>query len=102
MMPVNKCILRKISSALLLATGVFSILMSFISTEVSPLLGIGLLALGASWLMRRQLGMIVITIPALLGVEGLIGLATGIGITGSLGLVWLSAIRFLEDYPNLG
>lgn len=102
MMLANKCILRKLSSALLISTGVLAIIISILNPTVSPLLGVSMFALGASWLMRRELGLIAITIPALLGIEGLIGLATGIGLTGSLGLVWLAAIRFLEDYPRIG
>ena len=100
-MLANKCILRRLSSALLISTGILAIVISLINPTVSPLLGISMLALGASWLMRREIGMIAITIPALLGIEGLIGFATGIGLTGSFGLVWLCAIRFMEDYRGV-
>lgn len=97
--PANKCLLRRVCSALLIGTGALSTVVSLLQwSPVSPLLGVGLIALGISWLMSRETGLIAISIPAILGIEGLIGLSTGIGFMGSLGLVWLAVIRFLEDY----
>ena len=97
--PANKCILRKVSSITLVALGITMIVVNLLQVApASPLLGIGLAVLGATWLMNREVGMIALSIPATLGIQTLIGLTTGIGVLASVGMVWLCAIRFLEDW----
>lgn len=98
-LPINKCLVRKVGSISLIAGGLTLLVLNLLSMyAVSPLLGIGMVVVGLSWLMKRQMALVALSIPAMVGLEGLAGLATGVTLAGSLGLVWLSALRFLEDY----
>ena len=101
-MPISRCFMRKAICFALIAAGFTVLMVHFLGAlTASPLLGVGMIAVGLSWLLSRDYAIIALTIPALLGLESLAGLTTGITTAGSLGLIWMSALRVIEDYPHV-
>ena len=96
-MLLNKCLIRKIASISLIAVGLITLLQG-VAYNTSTLFGISMLALGLSWLMKsREASYIALIIPLAIGIQGLVGLTSGLSIYSSLGIVWCSALRGLEE-----
>ncbi len=102
MRAINKCVIRKASCITLLLVGL-TVLIYNVHLNQSPLLGLGLMALGASWLMKSKQAAIVATLmPVSFGVESLLGTLTGwalvpgINLCAAVGLIWLSCLRYIE------
>lgn len=99
---ISRCIVRKISSVLLIVTGLFAIVTG-VANNTSTLLGISLVALGLSWMMKsKEAASIALIIPLAIGLQGLVGtvmvgMTNGLSTYSSLGILWIGALRGFEE-----